>query len=117
MFLIFKGIGIRLKDGRIWISQNGVFLNPPAPSEKPSAEKDKIQREKDWQNMDPEDVKVEKDKLEIIEKAGKAKKATFNPTNKELFPIIGCNGPCKLLLNVGGCPFRLYQKEVMTGLI
>lgn len=67
--------------------------------------------------MDPEDVVIEKDKLEAIEKAAKGRKATLRTANKELFPIIGCNGPCKLLLNVGGSLFRLYQKELATGLI
>lgn len=38
------GIGMRWSDGRVWLSYNGKFLNPPPPSEvksKLSAEEDK----------------------------------------------------------------------------
>jgi hypothetical protein len=54
-----------------------------------------------------------------MEKEFAKKKITFQGGGgkKKFFPVIGCNGPCVLNLNVGGMPFRLFQKEIASGLL
>ena len=54
LFIYFKGIGLRSKDKRIWISHNGVFLNETAPSEKKLTEKEKEKKQKELSMLDPE---------------------------------------------------------------
>lgn len=58
-FFFFSGIGIR-KDKRVWLSHNGQFLNPPAPSEKKLSEKELKAKEAAYARMDPEEGKFNK---------------------------------------------------------
>lgn len=44
-----------MKDGRIWLSYNGTFLNPPAPSERVLTEKEQKKKQADLARLDPEE--------------------------------------------------------------
>lgn len=63
------------------------------------------------------EVKEIKKKEEEVEREAKKKKIVINFGKKDLYPVVSCNGPCILLLNIGGAPFRLFQKEIATGLL
>lgn len=51
-------MGIRIKDGRIWLSYNGTFLNPPAPSERVLTEKEQKKKQAEIARMDPEEGNI-----------------------------------------------------------
>lgn len=34
-----------------------------------------------------------------------------------IFGVVAANGPCRLKVNIGGYPFKLYSKELALGLI
>ena len=38
-------------------------------------------------------------------------------SDKKLFPVIATEGPCTLNVNIGGLPFRYYQKEIKYGFL
>ncbi|CAD8119593.1 unnamed protein product [Paramecium sonneborni] len=108
------GIGIRQKDGRVWLSYNGKFLNPPPPSEGKSQED--MEKEKKKEDEDSEiDIELNK-KNQEIEETRKALILSMGQ-NLELYPSISVNGPCKINLNVGGMQFRMNQKELKQGLL
>ncbi|CAD8208476.1 unnamed protein product [Paramecium pentaurelia] len=108
------GIGIRQKDGRVWLSYNGKFLNPPPASEGKS--KEDMEKEKKKEEADSEiDIDLN-NKNKEIEETRKALILSMGQ-NLELYPAISVNGRCKINLNVGGMQFRMNQKELKQGLL
>ncbi|CAD8108350.1 unnamed protein product [Paramecium primaurelia] len=108
------GIGIRQKDGRVWLSYNGRFLNPPPLSEGKNQED--LEKEKKKEEGESEiDIDLNNRNKEIEEKR-KALVLSMGE-HQELYPAISVNGPCKINLNVGSMQFRMSQKELRHGLL
>ncbi|CAD8206053.1 unnamed protein product [Paramecium octaurelia] len=108
------GIGIRQRDGRVWLSYNGRFLNPPPASEGKNQEELEMEKKKE-EGESEIDIDLNNRNKEIEEKR-KALILSMGE-NQELYPAVSVNGPCKINLNVGSMQFRMNQKELKHGLL
>lgn len=107
------GFGYNFEGHGIFLFHNGKFLNEPPRSPSPSkntpvsspTKKPTTKVVESFPLYPPENIKQFQFNYDI-----KIQEAIY-------YPIIGSTGPCSIILNIGGAPFRAKHKAICKGLL